>query len=295
MARKKNTPPAPPAGGGVNIDALVKALDKRLGDRAPIRFSQEGAYPLRESVPTGLASLDAALGGGWPVPSIITVEGAESAGKSTLVSYLAGVFQRAGFVPYRVETEEGGSRDWDERLGVNPETALGRRTSSTDEALLLFLEGARAMAKLDMKGLMIFDSLAASQPSKELARDLGKSMSPGERAGLLARVIPRLVDEMRDRPLAVVIVNQYRDNIGAVGPFAPKHSTPGGRALKHFAHCRLEVTRIGQIRKQEQAVGIHSKIRTVKNKLHPPLQSAWFDIYFNPPRVVEGDPDGDTE
>lgn len=284
---------------GAVLDRLASQVAKRVEQQTkpkrgevsavkgaePVRvLSEPGAYPRPlQIVPTGLAGLDDAIGlGGWPLGVLIEVYGPESVGKSTLSKYLGARLQANGVTPYfgKLEGVEG-SLTFDQALGIVVEGALGSQPNSAEEALITIIEMARGLATIPHPGFLVLDSIGGLVTKAALGTPLSRAEAPGNVANLLKRAIPRALQAIKGQPIGILVVNQVRENIGA-GPYAPKYRTPGGMALKHFAHLRLEMSRVDQIREGDEVVGIRSRIRVVKSKISRPYRSCVIEIRFEP-------------
>jgi recombination protein RecA len=273
---------------GAALDRIARSIAKRV-ENAPVRvLSDDGAYPRPpQIIPTDLQGLDEALGiGGWPLGTLVELYGAESVGKTTLSKVLAARFQAAGVTPYLGDLEHSGFLQFDQDIGLNLDDALGSQPSSGEEAFLTIIALAQAFAKAKRAGFFVLDSLAGAVPIGDLETPLDENARPGSQANLLKRAIPQMLNAIKSQPIGLLVINQVRENIGG-GPYAPKYRTPGGMALKHFAHMRIEMARIGQIRKGDDVVGIRSRIKVVKSKLAPPYRECAIEIHFRPFRVVE--------
>ena len=271
--------------------AVAAAMREEFGKGAMARLSDPDPYGEESLViPTGIASLDAAIGvGGWPGARVVELYGGESSGKTTLTKHLASQAQKAGVLPAFADVEQSGVLAWDVGLGIKAAEALGGQPDTVEEVFAYAKQLCATHAKLKVPGLYIWDSLAATPCQAEFERDLDENGRMAERANVLSTLLRRgMVGMFKDANVGFVIVNQLRENPGAM-PFQPKTYSPGGRAVRHAAHLRIELARIGQVKKAEQIVGIKVRAKVVKNKLAPPYREANFTILWEPqPTIVDG-------
>jgi len=289
--------PPPPSSGAkvkaVNLDEIaakvVAIVQRQLGREALSRLGDKGAYPeIKHVVPTGLPSLDdRVLGcGGIPLGKRISIFGPESVGKTTICKFFAACCQRAGVLPSVEDVEQSGVLAYDEGLGIRPMAATGSQPDTLEEVFERITATAEAMEKVGTLGCIFFDSVAAAMLAAELARGYDEDGFGAERAKFLAQNLPKLAACLKSGRVGLVFVNQVRDVIGAT-QYQKKTHEPGGRALRHWAHIRLELSHMGPIKEGDRIVGIKTKVKAVKNKLAIPYQETVLELRFDPPRILE--------
>jgi recombination protein RecA len=292
MPRKKPAPLDPGTASAVALDAIAAGISKRFGPGAMRRLSQPGGYPdIRRVAKTGLPTLDAAIGvGGLPFGKLIEVFGPESVGKSTLVKFLGGQFQKQGIGVGFLDAEQSGDPKWDASLGLVLDQAIGGQPDALEDVFLWLAEGIRLAVKHRVDMFFFWDSLAATLLRVENKRKLEELGPPGERARYLSQKLKPLVTALQSpgarANVGLLVVNQVRENIGG-GRWAEKTVSPGGRALRHYAHLKLRMARIGQVKHGDEVVGIRSAIRVAKSKISAPFGEAVIEILFDPPQVRE--------
>jgi recombination protein RecA len=276
------------ASHGSALDAVAAIINKKFGAGTFLRYEDPDAYPpINHVVATGLPALDKALGcGGIPIPRLIEIYGAESVGKSSLCKYLAARAQLQGIIPVPLDGEYSADAEFDRKLGLDPKTAGGGQVDTLEQAFETFATAAEVFKRQKVAGLGILDSLAATPTQDELERGFDEESRVGGRAAFLARNLKKLLDAMKDGDFGLIIVNQLRDTIGAM-PYQKQSHSPGGRALRHWCHLRLEMTHGGVLRQGDTPVGIKVRIKVVKSKVAPPGGVAELEFYNNPPRWVD--------
>ena len=276
------------AKSGSALDAVAAIINKKFGAGTFVKFEDPTAYPpISKVVSTGLPALDAALGvGGFPIGILIEMYGPESVGKSSLCKWIAGQVQRAGVLVVPLDGEYSADAEFDKRLGLDPAGAGGGQVDTLEEAFEIFHTSATVFKKQKVSGLGILDSLAATPTQDERDRGFDEESRVGGRAGFLAKNLKKLLDAMKDSGFGVIIVNQLRDVIGAA-PYQKQTRSPGGRALRHWCHLRLEMTHAGFIKYGDVQVGQKLKVKVAKSKISPPGGQAELEFYYNPPRFVD--------
>lgn len=275
-------------------------MQKKLGAGALMRLGDEGAYPeVTHVVSTGLPSLDAVFGTsvpdptvpggrrfGMPLGKLICIEGKESSGKTTLTKHLAARCQQCLVVPNIIDTEQSGVSEYDQGLGVRPLAATGSQPDTLEEVFTLTATTVEALEAAKVLGCVFFDSVAATPLASELEQGFDDAGGFPARAKYLSVNLPKLVKGLKSGRVGLVFVNQVRQKIGAT-PYQKQTYSPGGFALKHWAHTILELTPFGLIKVGDQVVGIKTRVRATKNKLATPHRECLLEIRFDPPRVVE--------
>lgn len=275
------------------VARVVNYVQKELGVGALLRLGDEGAYPeIHHVVPTGLPSLDRVFGttvngiGGMPLGKLIAIEGKESSGKTTLTKHLAARCQLFQVVPNIIDTEQSGVQTWDEGLGVRPMAGTGALPETMEEVFELIDTLTKALEHAKALGCTFFDSVAATPLASELEQGFDDAGGYPARAKYLSNNLPKLVKGLRSGRVGMVFVNQLRQKIGAL-PYQKQTYSPGGFALKHWAHTILETTAIGTVKQGDQVVGIKIRVKAIKNKLAPPLKECVLEVRQDPPRVIE--------
>jgi recombination protein RecA len=290
MPRKKAVL-APGAASPSALDAIAAGITKRFGQGAMRRLSSPGGYPdIRRVAKTGLPTLDAVIGvGGLPFGKLIEIYGPEAVGKSTLVKYLGGQMQQQGIGVAFLDAEQSGDPKWDTGLGLDLDRAIGGQPDALEDVFAWLAEGITLAAKTRLDMWFFWDSLAATLLRAENKRKLEDLGPPGERARYLSQKLKPLVNGLAapGANVGLLIVNQVRETIG--GPAWGEHTvSPGGRALRHYAHLKLKMSRIGQVRKGDAVIGIRSALRVAKSKISAPYGEAVIEILFSPPTLREG-------